>query len=660
MSTETRLTLPKSRQELESWLQSHADAVALVAIALGFLLRLKAGLGTYLNPDEATNYLIAHQANLAAVYHASLTNPHPPLYYFLLYFWRMLGDSEFMLRLPSMLAGTAFLWLAYRWIGETFGKSAGFTALLVLAFSPLLISMSAEVRSYSFLLLLLVAALWALQRVSDQPSVRRVVLFSLLLCLAILTHYSMLVVTLALGVYVLFRISRRELPEPAIKAWTWCQVVLAGLWFLLYVTHLAHLKGSGMERSATDIWLRASYFHRGEDNLLFFPVRATGMLFRYLFDSRLLGIPEALLALAGVVLLITRPPFPAKRSGGWLLLLPFVIAGGLALAGVLPYGGSRQDIFLMPFAVAGIAVVLVRLARQKLLPILVGAIVLLPAWNLIAPKPEYRIRDQRKQVIESAMSYDRQSIPSGSTVFCDFQTSQLLGYYLDRKAITGFPPSVTELGFGREFLEHRYSSYRVVTEVASWSFTPEGFANELSRFRREYPDTGRTPVWVIDAGWGPTLCTEHDRSFPDFSCLDVKTFGDNIAVFRVQERAPELNAAALTELASKVAALPELSANAVLLPSDVRGDSVFRLLRDHVRQTLSYADFYHSIENRQHRLEDFLPALAFWIFNTSEQHVQGFSFMNGRESYAAGGYEFELLALSSDSSAAVYRITRQP
>jgi hypothetical protein len=87
---------------------------------------------------------------------------------------------------------------------------------------------------------------------------------------------------------------------------------------------------------------------------------------------------------------------------------------------------------------------------------------------------------------------------------------------------------------------------------------------------------------------------------------------------------------------------------------------VFRLLRDHVRQTLSYADFYHSIENRQHRMEDFLPALAFWIFNTGEQHVQGFSLMNGRGSYAAGGYEFELVALSSDSSAAVYRITRQP
>jgi hypothetical protein len=658
MSFETRAGQPIGRQRLESWLQSHIDIVAVAIVALGFLLRLRSGPGTYLNPDEATNYLIAHQTGLGAVYHASLTSPHPPLYYFLLYFWRMLGDSEFMLRLPSMLAGTAFLWFGYRWIGELFGKPAGFAALLILAFSPLLISMSAEVRSYSFLLLLLVAVLWTMQRMFDQPSVGRMALFSLLLYLAILTHYSILGVTLALGIYVVIRALRRELPAPVTKAWVLVQAVAAGLWILLYVTHLAHLKGSGIERSAADIWLRASYFHRGEDNLLLFPVRATGMLFRYLFDSRLLGIPEVLFALAGVVLLITRPPSPGKRLSGLLLLLPFLVAAGLALVGVLPYGGSRQDIFLMPFAVAGVAVFLAWLSRQRLLPILVGAIVLMPAWSIIAPKPDYRIRDQRKQVIESAMSYARQTVPPGSTVFCDFQASQLLGYYLDRQAITEFPLSVTELGFGTQFLEYRYSGYRVVTEVRSWSFTPDDFAAELSRFRNRQNDAHGAAVWVIDAGWGPTLCTEQDRSFPDFSCLDVKTFGDNLAVFRVQERTPEMNAAALTELAAKVVALPGPPVNAVLLPSDARGDSAFRLLREHVRQTLSYADFYRSIQDGQHRLEDFLPALAFWIFNTGEEHVQGFSFMNGRESYAAGGYEFEFLALSSDSSAAVYRITR--
>jgi 4-amino-4-deoxy-L-arabinose transferase-like glycosyltransferase len=296
MSTETRPAQPISRQRLEFWLQSHADIVALVDIALGFLLRLRAGLGTYLNPDEATNYLIAHQASLSAVYHASLTDPHPPLSYFLLYFWRMLGDSEFMLRLPSMLAGTVFLWFAYRWAGEMLGKTAGLVSLLILAFSPVLISMSAEVRNYSLLLLLLAATLWTLQRALEKPSVRRIVVFSILLLLSILTHYSMFVVTLALGGYVAIRALRRELPAPVMKSWVLMQAVAAGLWVLLYMTHLAHLKGSGMERSAADIWLRASYFHRGEGNPLLFPVQATGMLFRYLFDSRLLGVPQALFA----------------------------------------------------------------------------------------------------------------------------------------------------------------------------------------------------------------------------------------------------------------------------------------------------------------------------------------------------------------------------
>lgn len=673
---------PERALRAESWLQSHADVVALVAVAVGLLLRLKAGCGTYLNPDEATSCLIAHQANLAAVYHASLTNSHPPLYFFLLYFWRFLGDSEFLLRLPSILAGTAFLWFAYRWAGEMLGEAAGLASVLILAFSPLLISMSAEVSNYSLLLMLLAAALWTLQRAFEKPSVGRMLVFSVLLLLAILTHYSMFVVTLALGVCALIRVLRRELPAPVARTWVLMQAVAAGLWVLLYAMHLEHPDGTGMLRSAADIGLRASYFHRGDGNLLLFPVRATGMLFRYLFDSRLLGIPEALLALAGIVLLIARPPLPGKRSSGLLLLLTFVIAAGLALVEVLPYGGAREDIFLMPFAVAGIAVFLARLARQKLLPILVGAVILMPVWSVVATKPDYRVADRQRPVMESAMSYVRQTIPLGSTVFCDYQTSQLLGYYLDRDAITAFPSAKSQPGSGGQFLEHRYSGYRVVTEVRSWSFVPDHFPAELARFRHDFPegnpesetlnskpdvsdlglrasDFASSPVWVVDAGWGPLLCTEQNRTFPDFSCLDVRTFGGNVAVFRVQERTPEMNAAALTELAARVAALPGVLVNAVLLPSDVRGDSVFRLLRSQVRQTLSYADFYRSIESRQHRLGDFLPALAFWIFNTGEPHGHDFRSMNGRESYAAGGYQFTLLALSSDSSAAVYRITRQ-
>jgi hypothetical protein len=120
-----------------------------------------------------------------------------------------------------------------------------------------------------------------------------------------------------------------------------------------------------------------------------------------------------------------------------------------------------------------------------------------------------------------------------------------------------------------------------------------------------------------------------------------------------------MNAAALLELAGVLAARSVPPVNSALLPSGVRTDSALPLIRMYVGQAVTYADFYRSVESRQRRVDDYLPALAFWIFNTPEQHVLGFSYMNGRENYVAGGYQFELLATSADSSAAVYRIAKQ-
>ena len=647
---------PNAGQRLETWLEANLDLVALAAVALGLLLRLKAGIGTYLNPDEATNYLIARQASLGAVYRASLTSPHPPLYFFLLYLWRLLGSSEFMLRLPSILAGTAFLWVAYRWVAETMGRVAGLATVLVLAFSPLLISLSAEVRSYALLMLLTAGALWTLERAFRRSSRSYLLLSAALLYLAILTHYSAIVLAIALGIYGLVRVLRREMPANASGAWVAVQAIAAGLCIVLYVTHLSHLKGSGLERSASDIWLRASYFHRGESSLLLFPLQATGYLFRYLFDSRLLGISGALLALAGVILLVVKPAAPARRLTALLLVLPFLVAIGFALAGVYPYGGTRHNVFLILFATAVIGAVIERIVRGRMVVLLVGAVVILPLWNLTAPKPSYRIPDQRRQVMQSGVSYVRQTVAPGSFIFCDFQTSQLLAYYLDPKAITEVPSAVTELGSGAQFLEYRYSGYRVVTEVKSWSFTADDFADELARFRESFRVPEETSVWVVDAGWGPAVVSEQSHSFPDFESGRVKTFGANIAVFAARPRTSAENVSALTELAQEMSGRSGLPARTVLLPSDVPGLESALSEQRLGRQVLTYARFYQALASGQSRPADYLPALAFWQFNTREQHVQGFSYMNERESFEAGGYRFTLLALSRDSSAAVYLI----
>jgi mannosyltransferase len=136
-----------------------------------------------------------------------LTNAHPPLIYFLVYFWRFLGRSEVMIRLPSVLAGTALCWVAYKWINQMFGKAAGVIGLVLVSFSPAFIALSAELRSYALLMVFETAALYFAKAAFREQSARKIWYSSAFLILAILSHYSALFFALATGVYALVRIA---------------------------------------------------------------------------------------------------------------------------------------------------------------------------------------------------------------------------------------------------------------------------------------------------------------------------------------------------------------------------------------------------------------------------------------------------------------------
>jgi hypothetical protein len=58
---------------------AHHEFVIAAIVALGFVQRVRAEWGTFLNPDEALHFFIANRSSLALAYKASLTMAHPPL-----------------------------------------------------------------------------------------------------------------------------------------------------------------------------------------------------------------------------------------------------------------------------------------------------------------------------------------------------------------------------------------------------------------------------------------------------------------------------------------------------------------------------------------------------------------------------------------------------
>ncbi len=95
---------------------------------------------------------------------------HPPLYFALLHFWRLIsGDGEFGLRLFSAVLGTCTVAATYL-LGRKVGNlTVGWLAALFLGVSRFAIDWSQEMRMYTLTALLAVLVLWTVVQVWEQP-----------------------------------------------------------------------------------------------------------------------------------------------------------------------------------------------------------------------------------------------------------------------------------------------------------------------------------------------------------------------------------------------------------------------------------------------------------------------------------------------------------
>ena len=146
-------------------------SLALLILALAFAVRTY-HLGVQsLWFDEGFS---AHLAlgSLGAVFTEGSLDPHPPLYYTLLWLWRFpAGGGEFALRFPSAVAGVLAVVLLYRLGRDLAGGTVGLVAALLAAVNPFLAYYGQEVRAYSFMVMLSLLATVLLLR-AGQGSVR--------------------------------------------------------------------------------------------------------------------------------------------------------------------------------------------------------------------------------------------------------------------------------------------------------------------------------------------------------------------------------------------------------------------------------------------------------------------------------------------------------
>ncbi len=172
-------------------------------------LRLYQLGGQSLWTDEGVQYFIASAPTFETLWERLEQRTfHPPLSFFISHVFLRLQDSDFFLRLPSVLFGVGSVFLVYRLVKMLTSVPLALATAWVFAISPLHVWYSQEARMYAPLLFVALLStlcfLWAVET-------RRWYWWGAYAC------------TLALGLYV--------------HAFMALQIIVHGLWLLLWFRH---------------------------------------------------------------------------------------------------------------------------------------------------------------------------------------------------------------------------------------------------------------------------------------------------------------------------------------------------------------------------------------------------------------------------------------
>lgn len=515
-----------SRKILETpWLPA-------LIVAVGFAARLYRAWTLFLNPDEALHVLLASQLSVALAYKAALTNAHPPLLILLLYYWRHLGTSELMLRLPSVLAGTACCWIAYLWLKQICGRAAAIFGLMLLALSPTFIQLSAEVRQYALLLFFMAVCLWLSERAMRENSVWLMAWFSLSLYGALLVHYSALLFAFAMGIYMLVRLYPYRQHVRLTVTWAIGQIggVVVSSYFVF--THLLRMRHVGLLSPDYDTYLRRSVFHAGDSSVAGFAAAQTLRVFTYFFSHGLIGALILLAFLGGLFALVQgKSKLASGRAVALLIALGFALSCGAGLAGQYPYGATRHSAWLLIFAVTGASAGLAWMAEMRgqwlTAALLASALVVCNVFP--SPPPSIRTKNQQRALMSAAVDSFRQSAQPADVVITDYQGGLLFGYYVCGHGVAQvFLPM-------QPLARAECGEYTVISpSSAQWRFSAADFLDDL----REIENTDKlslgSKVWLFEAGWVADSAPALKQEIGRMGCPSALTFGENIFLCQIE------------------------------------------------------------------------------------------------------------------------------
>lgn len=430
--------------------------------------------------DEAMHFVAARQPSVGRVVANSRRYTHPPGAFLFFHTFRGLGHSEGAARLPSLIFFGASFVMGIVWLRAEHGNWPALASAAILVGSRPYVRLAVEMRAYTFLMTVLFTALWLRVRFLRTGSWPALAGSTLCFGVAVLTHYSVALLLLVVGIATLVRFLGGTSSGSTVAAWCASQVALMGV-CLFAASHALGFRGSEIAANLWIDWLANSSFD---------PTRTSPFALTLLrtceFLGFLVGSPAwvllVLVVVLGAFILATSSGDSQPNGGGWLraerlvlILLPWLIAMLAFHLRVYPIGRTRHSMWVLPFLLYGIAAGVVPIARRW--PRLNAGIVLTAfgVWFVMHTLPELsrpiRALD-RPEALRTFASAVREHVPEGGIVLTDESTMHQLGFYL------AGPEAGSQRDLGDRWIEHEMADRRIVE-------MPVFYAAQVDRRLRE-------------------------------------------------------------------------------------------------------------------------------------------------------------------------------
>jgi hypothetical protein len=223
---------------MEHVTQARSPRFVLLAFSLlagALILRCLALSRFSLGNDEIEEVRWSHLPFHRLLLQAGEEGAHPPLEFTLQMLISRAGTSEWTRRVPSVFAGVGGIALAMFLARRWFGRAAALTTGLLLAFSPIHIRFSQEVRPYALGLFFLTGSIAAVEQYRHDPKTRVAILWFGSVLAALYTLYFAGLLSVIVSVLFISLHRRSDLRGGGL----WRALPLSAVgWVLLYLPWL--------------------------------------------------------------------------------------------------------------------------------------------------------------------------------------------------------------------------------------------------------------------------------------------------------------------------------------------------------------------------------------------------------------------------------------